>query len=140
MAAVKCFAAASNLTSHELFVPQSLRLLSRLALLRGDLRDEGRDEKKTRVGSARDPARSAEGRARRSAGEARRERRKGAIADGTGPAANRRCVLSCAIRMATGSVRGLRGVRGERTSEGFLPPFFLFLGAILSGRWTCAGA
>ena len=43
-------------------------------------------------------------------------------------------------RMATGSVRGLRGVRGERTSEGFLPPFFLFLGAISSGRWTCAGA
>lgn len=30
--------------------------------------------------------------------------------------------------------------RGERTSEGFLPPFFLFLGAILSGRWKCAGA
>ena len=30
--------------------------------------------------------------------------------------------------------------RGERTSEGFLPPFFLFLGAISSGRWTCAGA
>ena len=41
---------------------------------------------------------------------------------------------------ATGSVRGLCGVWGERTSEGFLPPFFLFLGAILSGRWTCAGA
>ena len=30
--------------------------------------------------------------------------------------------------------------RGERTSEGFLPPFFLFLGAILSGRLKCAGA
>jgi len=74
---------------------------------------------------------------RRSAGEARRRAMK--RRDRGRPAAGR-CVLSSRHPRQTRGSRAGERARGERTSEGFLPPFFLFLGAILSGRWKCAGA